>query len=87
MGLSCSGAICGLGWDWDWDGLDLCAGLLYEHRFAMLKKREKGDIYCNGTIRQSENIITASLEAALMQTLRCKIIQNYRKIFFRILTS
>ena len=24
-------------WDWDWDGLDLCAGLFYEHRFAMLK--------------------------------------------------
>ncbi len=35
MGLSCSGAICGLGWD-GLDGLDLCAGLLYEHRFAML---------------------------------------------------
>ena len=23
---------------WVWDGLDLCAGLLYEHRFAMLIK-------------------------------------------------
>jgi len=23
-------------WDWDWDGLDLCAGLFYEHCFAML---------------------------------------------------
>ena len=22
---------------WDWDGLDLCVGLLYEHRFAVLK--------------------------------------------------
>ena len=21
---------------WDWDGLDLCVGLLYEHRFAVL---------------------------------------------------
>ena len=36
MGLSCFRAISGLGWDWDWDGLDLCAGLFYEHRFAML---------------------------------------------------
>ena len=26
--------------DWVWDGLDLCAGLLYEHRFAMLKSGE-----------------------------------------------
>ena len=26
----------GYGMGWDWDGLDLCAGLLYEHRFAML---------------------------------------------------
>ena len=23
-------------WDWDWIGLGLCAGLLYEHRFAVL---------------------------------------------------
>ena len=43
MGLSCSGAICGLGWD-GLDGLDLCAGLLYEHRFAML-------ITCQATYR------------------------------------
>ena len=35
MGLSCFRAISGLGWD-GLDGLDLCAGLLYEHRFAML---------------------------------------------------
>ena len=34
MGLSCSGAISGLGWDGM--GWDLCAGLFYEHRFAML---------------------------------------------------
>ena len=26
----------GLDWVWDGMGLDLCAGLLYEHRFAML---------------------------------------------------
>ena len=26
----------GLGMDWVWVGWDLCAGLLYEHRFAML---------------------------------------------------
>ena len=26
----------GLGMGWVWDGMDLCAGLLYEHRFAML---------------------------------------------------
>ena len=36
MGLSCFRAISGLGMGWVWDGLDLCAGLLYEHRFAML---------------------------------------------------
>ena len=38
MGLSCFRAISG--WDgWDGlDGLDLCAGLFYEHRFAMLKR-------------------------------------------------
>ena len=36
MGLSCFGAISGIGLD-GWMGwLDLCAGLLYEHRFAML---------------------------------------------------
>ena len=34
MGLSCFRAISGIGLDWV--GLDLCAGLLYEHRFAML---------------------------------------------------
>ena len=33
MGLSCFGAISGM----DWVGWDLCAGLFYEHRFAMLK--------------------------------------------------
>ena len=32
MGLSCFRAISGMGWM----GWDLCAGLLYEHRFAML---------------------------------------------------
>ena len=32
MGLSCFRAISGLGMD----GWDLCAGLFYEHRFAML---------------------------------------------------
>ena len=32
MGLSCFRAISGLGLD----GWDLCAGLFYEHRFAML---------------------------------------------------
>ena len=37
MGLSCSGAISGLGWvGIGMVGWDLCAGLLYEHRFAML---------------------------------------------------
>ena len=36
MGLSCFRAISGIGLDWV--GLDLCAGLLYEHRFAMLIK-------------------------------------------------
>ena len=25
-------------WVWDWVGWDLCAGLFYEHRFAMLIK-------------------------------------------------
>ena len=29
----CHKWMAGLGWDWEWD---LCAGLLYEHRFAML---------------------------------------------------
>ena len=38
MGLSCFGAISGIGLD-GLDGWDLCAGLLYEHRFAMLIKR------------------------------------------------
>ena len=35
MGLSCFRAISGIGLD-GLDGWDLCAGLLYEHRFAML---------------------------------------------------
>ena len=26
-----------------WDGLDLCVGLLYEHRFAMLIKANRSD--------------------------------------------
>ena len=30
LGQKCSGAICG------WMGWDLCVGLLYEHRFAVL---------------------------------------------------
>ena len=34
MGLSCFRAISGLGRGWV--GWDLCAGLFYEHRFAML---------------------------------------------------
>ena len=33
MGLSCFRAISGIGYGMGWD---LCAGLLYEHRFAML---------------------------------------------------
>ena len=47
MGISCFRAISGMGWvGWvGWVGWDLCAGLFYEHRFAMLiregfKKRE-----------------------------------------------
>ena len=38
MGLSCFRAISGIGLDGlGWVGWDLCAGLFYEHRFAMLK--------------------------------------------------
>ena len=33
MGLSCFRAISGIGLAWGWD---LCVGLLYEHRFAVL---------------------------------------------------
>ena len=36
MGLSCFRAISGIGLGRGWVGLDLCAGLFYEHRFAML---------------------------------------------------
>ena len=36
MGLSCFRAISGIGLDWVGMGWDLCAGLFYEHRFAML---------------------------------------------------
>ena len=38
MGLSCFRAISGLGMGMGMDGMgwDLCAGLFYEHRFAML---------------------------------------------------
>ena len=36
MGLSCFRAISGLGWVGIGMGWDLCAGLFYEHRFAML---------------------------------------------------
>merc|ERR1711974_428101 len=36
-GFSCSRAICGLDWmGMGWVGWDLCVGLLYEHRFAVL---------------------------------------------------
>ena len=36
-GFSCSRAISGLGWDgYGMVGWDLCVGLLYEHRFAVL---------------------------------------------------
>ena len=38
MGLSCCRAISGWVWVWDWD---LCAGLFYEHRFAMLKNTRR----------------------------------------------
>ena len=34
-GFSCSRAISGMGWV-ELDGLDLCVGLFYEHRFAVL---------------------------------------------------
>merc|ERR1711895_301605 len=37
-GFSCSRAISGLDWI-GWDGWDLCVGLLYEHRFAVLINR------------------------------------------------
>ena len=46
MGLSCFRAISGWVWDglgWDWD---LCAGLLYEHRFAMLIKFVQERLAC-----------------------------------------
>ena len=39
----------GLGWDglgWDWD---LCAGLFYEHRFAMLKIKAGAKDYQSNT--------------------------------------
>ena len=41
MGLSCFRAISGIGLDGlGWmDGWDLCAGLFYEHRFAMLIRK------------------------------------------------
>ena len=36
-------------WVWDWVGWDLCAGLFYEHRFAMLIRRniylKRGNIF------------------------------------------
>ena len=36
MGLSYFRAISGIGIGMGWIGLDLCVGLFYEHRFAML---------------------------------------------------
>ena len=45
MGLSCFRAISGIGMGWDWD---LCAGLFYEHRFAMLKIAVEGNNQQNG---------------------------------------
>ena len=42
-GQKCTGAISGLGWDWVWVW-DLCVGLLYEHRFAVLKRVTQANI-------------------------------------------
>ena len=44
----------GLGWVWDGMGWDLCAGLFYEHRFAMLISSQGG----NGRIRDMSLIIS-----------------------------
>ena len=53
MGLSCFRAISGigLGWDWDWD---LCAGLLYEHHFAMLIRQST--LYPFGQVKEQDKI-------------------------------
>ena len=49
MGLSCFRAISG--WDGSglgWVGWDLCAGLFYEHRFAMLIIQNDPNFFCPG---------------------------------------
>ena len=56
MGLSCFRAISG--WDWVWMGWDLCAGLFYEHRFAMLIIEEG---------YYQERLILGNLKVALPQ--------------------
>jgi len=45
MGLSCFRAISGIGLGWDWD---LCAGLFYEHRFAMLISHKWDELPASG---------------------------------------
>ena len=59
MGLSCFRAISGMGWvGWvGWVGWDLCAGLFYEHRFAMLIK-EKDAWKCENSETKNWNCST-----------------------------
>ena len=61
MGLSCFRAISGIGLGWmGWVGWDLCAGLLYEHRFAVLiKKSVPNFFWCVAPLVREGDLIAA----------------------------
>jgi len=57
MGVSCFRAISGMdgvGMGWVWGGYgNLCAGLFYEHRFAMLKSQKVSSISASAASAES----------------------------------
>ena len=63
-----------IGWDWDWDW-DLCAGLFYEHRFAMLKSNYRRKLALSedelekGSVRDHEDDKEGEGEGDLLERL------------------
>ena len=65
-------------WDWVWDGLgwDLCVGLLYEHRFAVLIINEVFVVFYEG-----KHYILSFLKDISVQKIVTICTQSQMKIF------
>ena len=62
----------GLGWDWF--GWDFCVGLLYEHRFAVLIKKQRK------TAKLEKSTKSAVMPASLMSFFREEL-SNFKWVF------